>query len=77
MSRYYSRFFSHYKRSFQLNWQCYKRLQNDQPRRIHPNPEDNVILAANQANPRVSNTKLASQTLKSSLWNQHFTYFQR
>lgn len=38
-----------------------KRPQNDQPRRIHPHPEDNVILAANQANPRVSLRNLASQ----------------
>lgn len=38
-----------------------KRPQNDQPRRIHPHPEDNVILAANQANPRMSLRDLASQ----------------
>lgn len=38
-----------------------KRSENDQPRRIHPHPEDNVILAANQANPRLSLRDLASQ----------------
>lgn len=35
--------------------------QNGQPRRIHPHPEDNNILAANRANPRMSLRYLSSQ----------------
>ena len=35
--------------------------QNSQPRRIHPHPEDNDILAANRANPCMSLRDIASQ----------------
>lgn len=35
--------------------------QNGQPRRVHPHPEDDIILAANRANPRMSLRDLSSQ----------------